>query len=174
MRWASGRSPSIPAARASERIDWSKNGPTGPMAPSRLLALHRRAGRSARPRCARFASSMGCAPPVPPLWTSQATPISKSKPVKTARRCKKRPRWRAGGVQPRCGAFFPAATLRTPVGITGHRPVGSHLDCQDSLSLFGARHLVRGRLTTGLVERPPQSKRHRAAQYRDRQEAFAR
>jgi transposase len=65
-------------------------------------------------------------------------------------------------------------TLRTTLGIKGHRPVVGNLDGQEYLSLFGALHLLRGRLTTRLVERPTQSKRHRAAQYRDLQEAFAR
>ena len=60
------------------------------------------------------------------------------------------------------------------MGIKGHRPVVGNLDCHDSLYLFGALHLVRGRLTTGLVERPTKSKRHRAANYPYLQEAFAR
>jgi hypothetical protein len=65
-------------------------------------------------------------------------------------------------------------TLRTTLGIKGHRPVVGNLDGHDSLYLFGALNLVSGRLTTGLVERPTQSKRHRAANYRYLQEAFAR
>jgi transposase len=60
------------------------------------------------------------------------------------------------------------------LGIKGHRPVVGHLDCPDSLYLFGALNLVSGRLTTGLVARPTKSKRHRAAKYRYLQEAFAR
>ena len=57
-------------------------------------------------------------------------------------------------------------TLRTTLGIKGQRPVVGNLDCHDYLYLFGALHLVRGRLTTGLVERPMKAKRHRAAKYR--------
>lgn len=55
-------------------------------------------------------------------------------------------------------------TLRTTLGIKGHRPVVGHLDCQAYLYLCGALHRVSGRVTTGLVQRPTQSKRPRAAQ----------
>jgi hypothetical protein len=65
-------------------------------------------------------------------------------------------------------------TLRTTLGSKGHRPVVGNLDGHDSLYLFGALHLVSGRLTTGLVERPTKSKMQRAAQYRYLQEACAR
>jgi transposase len=65
-------------------------------------------------------------------------------------------------------------TLRTTLGIKGHRPVVGNLDCHEYVYLFGALNLVSGRLTTRLVERPTKSKRHRAAKYRYLQEAFAR
>lgn len=65
-------------------------------------------------------------------------------------------------------------TLRTTLGIKGHRPVVGNLDCHDYLYLFGALNLVSGRVTTRLVERPTKSKMHRAAKYRYLQEAFAR
>jgi transposase len=60
------------------------------------------------------------------------------------------------------------------LGVKGHRPVVGNLDCHDYLYLFGALHLVSGRLTTGLVERPTKSKRPRAATYRYLHEACAR
>jgi transposase len=65
-------------------------------------------------------------------------------------------------------------TLRTTLGIKGHRPVVGNLDGHEYLYLFGALNLLSGRLTTRLVERPTKSKRHRAAKYRYLQEAFAR
>lgn len=65
-------------------------------------------------------------------------------------------------------------TLRTTLGIKGHRPVVGNLDCHEYLYLFGALNLLSGRLTTRLVERPTKCKRHRAAKYRYLQEAFAR
>jgi hypothetical protein len=52
--------------------------------------------------------------------------------------------------------------------------VGGTLDGHDDLSLFGALQLVSGRWPTRLGARPTPSKRHRAAQDRDRQEALAR
>lgn len=52
-------------------------------------------------------------------------------------------------------ARFPLMpTLRTTLGVTGHRPRVGHLDGQDVLSVLGARNWVTGRLTTGRVERP--------------------
>jgi transposase len=64
-------------------------------------------------------------------------------------------------------------TLRTTLGVKGHRPVVGHLDCHDVLYVFGALNLVTGRLTTCLVERPRTSTPARSKQ-RYLQEAFAR
>ena len=44
-------------------------------------------------------------------------------------------------------------TLRTTLGLKGHRPVVGNLDCHDLVYVFGALNLVTGRLTTRLVER---------------------
>ena len=49
--------------------------------------------------------------------------------------------------------FSMIATLRTTLGLKGHRPLVGHLDCHDVLSVFGALNLVTGQLTTRLVER---------------------
>ena len=64
-------------------------------------------------------------------------------------------------------------TLRTTLGVKGHRPVVGNLDCHEVLYVFGALNLVTGRLTTRLVERPRKPKPTRSAQ-RYLQEAFAR
>jgi transposase len=64
-------------------------------------------------------------------------------------------------------------TLRTTLGVKGHRPLVGNLDCHDVLSVFGALNLVTGRLTTRLVERPRKPKPTRSTQ-RYLQEAFAR
>ena len=45
-------------------------------------------------------------------------------------------------------------TLRTTLGVKGHRRLGGHLDCHDVLYVFGALNVVTGRLTTAIVERP--------------------
>jgi transposase len=45
-------------------------------------------------------------------------------------------------------------TLRTTLGVKGHRPVVGNLDCHDVLYVFGALNLVTGQLTTRIVERP--------------------
>jgi hypothetical protein len=44
-------------------------------------------------------------------------------------------------------------TLRTTLGLKGHRPVVGNLDGHDLVYVFGALTLVTGRLTTRLVER---------------------
>ena len=61
-------------------------------------------------------------------------------------------------------------TLRTTRGVKGHRPLVGNLDCHDVLYLCGALHLVTGRLTTRLVERPRTPTR---STQRYLQEAFA-
>ena len=45
-------------------------------------------------------------------------------------------------------------TLRTTLGVKGHRPLVGNLDCHDVLYIFGALNLVTGQLTTRMVERP--------------------
>jgi len=90
--------------------------PTGPRGHAPRLASNRRAGPAARPRCARCASSLGGAPPVPPPWTSKAPPISPRKRVKASRGFPKSPSGRVGVVQPRGGAFFPAAAPAPHLG----------------------------------------------------------
>jgi DDE superfamily endonuclease len=67
-------------------------------------------------------------------------------------------------------------TPRTTLGLTGHRPVVGHLDDHDLTSVFGALHLVTGRLTTRLVERgrPQEPRVKRPSKQRHMQAAFAR
>jgi len=45
-------------------------------------------------------------------------------------------------------------TLRTTLGVKGHRPLVGNLDCHDVLYIFGALNLVTGQWTTRMVERP--------------------
>jgi len=68
-------------------------------------------------------------------------------------------------------AFLMVQTLRTTLGVQGHRPVGGHLDGHDVLDVVGALNVVTGPLTTRTVERPRLSTR---VQQRYWQEAFAR
>jgi transposase len=49
--------------------------------------------------------------------------------------------------------FSMIPTLRTTLGLKGHRPIVGNLDCHDLVYVFGALNLVTGRLTTRLVER---------------------
>jgi transposase len=67
--------------------------------------------------------------------------------------------------------FSMMPTLRTTLGVKGHRPLVGHLDCHDGLYIFGALNRVTGRLTTRLVERPRTPTR---STQRYVQEAFAR
>jgi transposase len=47
--------------------------------------------------------------------------------------------------------FSMIPTLRTTLGLKGHRPIVGNLDCHDLVYVFGALNLVTGRLTTPLV-----------------------
>jgi hypothetical protein len=44
-------------------------------------------------------------------------------------------------------------TLRTTLGLKGHRPIGGNLDCHDLVYVLGALNMITGRLTTRLLER---------------------
>jgi transposase len=50
--------------------------------------------------------------------------------------------------------FSMIPTLRTTLGLKGHRPLVGNLDCHDLVYVFGALNLITGQLTTRLVERP--------------------
>ena len=50
--------------------------------------------------------------------------------------------------------FSMIPTLRTTLGLKGHRPIVGNLDCHDLVYVFGALNLITGQLTTRLVERP--------------------
>jgi hypothetical protein len=45
-------------------------------------------------------------------------------------------------------------TLRTTLGLKGHRPIVGHLDGHELVSVCGALNRITGQLTTRLVERP--------------------
>jgi DDE superfamily endonuclease len=67
-------------------------------------------------------------------------------------------------------------TLRTTLGLKGHRPVVGNLDCHDLVYVFGALNMVTGRLTTRVVERghAPGLQVQRPSRQRHMQAAFAR
>jgi hypothetical protein len=67
--------------------------------------------------------------------------------------------------------FSRIPTLRTTLGVQGHRPLVGPLDCHASLSLFGALNGVTGQLITRLVERPRPPTQGRRAPRRYLQEA---
>lgn len=67
-------------------------------------------------------------------------------------------------------------TLRTTLGLKGHRPIVGNLDCHEVVYICGALNLVTGQLTTRSVERPrtPAKGQKTASRQRWLQEAFAR
>jgi hypothetical protein len=67
-------------------------------------------------------------------------------------------------------------TLRTTLGLKGHRLVVGNLDCHDLVYVFGALNLVTGRLTTRLAERgrAPGRRVQAPSMQRHMQAAFAR
>jgi transposase len=67
--------------------------------------------------------------------------------------------------------FSMIPTLRTTLGLKGHRPIVGNLDCHDLVYVFGALNLVTGRLTTHLVEKV---RAHAQPKQRSLQVGFAR
>jgi hypothetical protein len=70
--------------------------------------------------------------------------------------------------------FSMIPTLRTTLGLQGHRPLVGNLDCHDVMDVFGALNLVTGPLTTCVVARPQQAKRRAPSKQRSLQQGFAR
>jgi transposase len=72
--------------------------------------------------------------------------------------------------------FSMIPTLRTTLGLKGHRPIVGNLDCHDLVYAFGALNLITGQLTTRLVERSRASGKPKRRQSGQRclQERFAR
>jgi transposase len=72
--------------------------------------------------------------------------------------------------------FSMIPTLRTTLGLKGHRPIVGNLDCHEVVYLFGALNVVTGQLTTRIVERlrPPAKGPRATPKQRFLQAAFAR
>jgi transposase len=64
-------------------------------------------------------------------------------------------------------------TLRTTLGVKGHRPLVGNLDCHEYVYVFGALNLVNGRLTTRVIERPRKRKQPGLSTHRHLQAGFA-
>jgi transposase len=60
--------------------------------------------------------------------------------------------------------FSMIPTLRTTLGLKGHRPIVGNGDCHDAIYVFGALNLVTGHLCTRIVERQRASSRQRSLQ----------
>jgi hypothetical protein len=65
-------------------------------------------------------------------------------------------------------------TLRTTLGLKGHRPVVGNLDGHDLVYVFGALNMVTGRLTTRVVARGRAPGRQAPSRQRHMQAACAR
>jgi hypothetical protein len=65
-------------------------------------------------------------------------------------------------------------TLRTTLGVKGHRPLVGHLDGHDVVDVFGALTLVTGQLTTRLAERLQKAKKPGTSKPRDLPAGLAR
>ena len=72
--------------------------------------------------------------------------------------------------------FSMIPTVRTTLGLKGHRPVVGTLDCHDLVYVFGALNLVTGQLTTRIVDQGWAARTQHIGPSRRRrvQEAFAR
>ena len=65
-------------------------------------------------------------------------------------------------------------TLRTTLGVKGHRPLVGNLDGHDAVYVFGALNLVTGQLTTRLVERLQKARKPGTSKPRDWEAGCAR
>jgi hypothetical protein len=103
--------------------------------------------------------------------TATSKPIrrGKQRPNKICRPLKKAERGELVLLSQDEARFSMIPTLRTTLGLKGHRPVVGYLDCHDVGYLFGALNLMTGRLTTRLMVR-----HNTAAKPRHMQQAFAR
>jgi transposase len=63
-------------------------------------------------------------------------------------------------------------TLRTTLGVKGHRPLVGNMDCHAYVYLFGTLNMVTGQLTTRLVERPRKAPQAGISKQRYLQKAF--
>jgi transposase len=164
LQWASGRVPRIPEAWASEMLAWVTPGPAGCRLdratwtyPALAAHLYRIKGIAVSERTLRTSSRKHgvrpCGPLVQPLAISQPTRLNKQRRHRTCRPFKKAA---AGELVLRSqdeARFSLIPTLRTTLGLKGHRPLVGHLDGHDLVYVFGALTMVTGRLTTRLVER---------------------
>jgi hypothetical protein len=70
--------------------------------------------------------------------------------------------------------FSMIPTLRTILGVKGHRPLIGNGNCHQYLYVFGALNVVSGRLATRLVERPHPTQKGTTSKRRHLQQAFVR
>src|SRR5918998_4557943 len=138
--------------RGQPAVAWT--GPAGPMPHSRRICTKPRASRSVPRRCGCSASGMACAPIARPTGTSKRPLRSKRGLPRTSRRSKKAAAGELVLLSPDEARFSMSPTLRTTLGLTGHRPIVGHLAGHDLVYVFGALNRITGQLTTRLVERP--------------------
>src|SRR5262245_49692810 len=104
---------------------------------------------------------MGCVPIGQPIAISRGLPTSNRWRGRSWRPFKKAAAGARVLLSQDEARFSRIPTVRTTLGVKGHRPLVGTLDCQASLSLFGALNLVTGQLITRLVERPRPPKQGR-------------
>jgi transposase len=183
IRWAPGRAPAIPDDLAPEIIAWIKQGPSGcgldranwTYGELTTYLSHHKGVTVGATTMRALCVKPGGRPYRPTYVDLKGDPDKQEQARQDLEALKKKAQ--AGELvwfSQDEARFALLPTLRTTLGIKGHRPVGGNRDCHEYVYLWGVLHLVRGRLTTRLVERPTKSQRHRAAQYRALQAAFAR
>jgi hypothetical protein len=137
--------------KAPRAVGWT--GPTGRMPSWPRTAIARMALPSARAWGGASVARLGCAPIARRIATSQPTWLDKLWPGRICGPLKKAEAGVLVLLSQDEARFSMTPTLRTTLGLKGHRPVVGHLDCHGKAYVFGALKLVTGHLRTRIVER---------------------
>jgi transposase len=182
IRWAPGRTPQLSAALAPEILAWIKAGPAGcgldranwtyAELVTHLYQTHGLAVSESTMRA--FCTKHGVRPYRPTYRYLKGDPELQEAARHELEAFKKKA---AAGelvlLSQDEARFSLVPTLRTTLGVKGHRPLVGNLDCHEYLYVFGALNLVSGQLTTHVVERLRPRTRAGASTHRYLQAGFA-
>jgi transposase len=182
IQWATGPSSRIPEALASEILSWIKDGPAGcdldranwtyAELATHLYRTHGIAVSESTMRA--FCTRHGVRPYRPTYRYLKGDSVQQAAARQDLDAFKKNAQ--AGELvllSQDEARFSLIPTLRTTLGVKGHRPLVGNLDCHEYVYVFGALNLVSGRLTTRIVERPRKRTKPVASQQRYLQAGFA-
>jgi transposase len=182
--WVPGRRPRLPEALAPAILTWITQGPPGcgldrahwtsAELAAHLYSTHGITVSASTMRA--FCPRHGVRPYRPTYRYLTADPVQQETARQESRHDKKAHAGELVVLSQDEARFSMIPSLRTTLGLTGHRPVGGNLDGHDVVAVFGALHLVTGHLTTRIVAhlRVPKEQPKPPSRQRRLQEALAR